>query len=132
MRLTIKIYLKHFSSSDQSVVRDALAQKLLVKIYMVRGGQDNRMAKHQPDRAGILQARTQQQTISNLPGDPKVGWKWSRRKIQVGDIDLIFLAKEYSNRVDTVTGTEVLFVKLYPSIVDIILICLNRFRADDL
>ena len=47
----------------------------------------NRIAKSQPDWVGVLQASTQQRTSSILPGDTKVGWKWSSRDIQVGDLD---------------------------------------------
>lgn len=65
------------------------------KIYMVRGGQANRIAKCQPDWAGVLRDSTQQRTSSILPGDTKVGSKWSSRDIQVGDVDSVYLAKDW-------------------------------------
>ena len=38
---------------------------------------------------------TQQRTSSILPGDTKFGWKWSSRDLQVGDVDSIYLAKDW-------------------------------------
>ena len=50
--------------------------------------------KCQPDWAGVLRVSTQQRTSSILPADTKVGWKWSSRDIQVGDVDSVYLAKD--------------------------------------
>ncbi len=88
---------------NQSVVSDALdvtqklsgADQAQAKIYMVRGGQANRIPKCQPDWAGVLRASTKQRTSSILPGDTKVGWKWSSRDIEVGDVDSVYIAKDW-------------------------------------
>ena len=62
---------------------------------MVRGGQANRIRKCKPDWAGVLRASTKQRTSSILPGDTKVGWKWSSRDSQVRDVDSVYLAKDW-------------------------------------
>ena len=88
---------------NQSVVSDALdvtqtlsgADQGQAKIYMVRGGQANKIARYQPDWAGVLRASTQQRASSILPGDTKVGWKWSSRDIQVGEVESIYLARDW-------------------------------------
>ena len=62
---------------------------------MVRGGQVNIIAKYQLDLAGVLLASTQQRTSNILPGDTKVGWKWSSRDIEVGDVESSYLATDW-------------------------------------
>ena len=89
---------------NQSVVSDALnmtqdlsgADQAESKIYMVRGGQADSPADIIPDWAGIQRTNHQTARPSNiLPGDTKVGWKWSSHHIVTGDTDDIYLGEDW-------------------------------------
>ncbi|CAD6585742.1 MAG: hypothetical protein ASARMPREDX12_002105 [Alectoria sarmentosa] len=94
---------------NQSVISHALdmtqnfsgADQADGKIYMVRGGQADRTAGICPDWAGIRRAdirpaNPQTSRPSNiLPGDTKVGWKWSSHSIVAGDTEDVYLVDDW-------------------------------------
>ena len=89
---------------NQSVVSDALkkTQDLLgaghshSKIYMVRGGQANRLPGIVPDWAGVQRSDSRPcRPSSILPGDTKVSWKWSSQKIQTGETEDTYLEDDW-------------------------------------
>lgn len=89
---------------NQSVISDALektqdlsgAGHFPSKIYMVRGGQANRLAGIVPEWAGVQRSDSGPCRPSNiLPGDTKVSWKWSSQKIQPGDTEDIYLENDW-------------------------------------
>ncbi len=89
---------------NQSVVSDALkmtqsrmgAGQSHDQIYMVRGGQANRLLQFAPDWAGVPRSDSSPcRPHSILPGDTKVGWKWSSHKIQTGDTEDIWLEDDW-------------------------------------
>ena len=85
---------------NHSVVSDALrvtqkSNKAQGKMYMVRGGQAKRIPNFLPDWAAVLRVSTRQRTSSILTGDTKVSWKWNSRRVELGEVDEVFMGSRW-------------------------------------